>query len=184
MGDLHFPFGWFDTLCINQKDAIEKGKQVQRMAEIYQNADRVLLFPGLHASFPLAIEFIYDFCDQFVQAYNDKSRGSFPQHWLHYSADDLSYEYDIPLRDDEEWTAVRCLLSSPVFRRTWIVQELILAREVRIMIDEQEYPFDMDSSLGSRDFLGMHNQRSLSPVVGQYLGKEADDVMILLRTRL
>ena len=39
------------------------------------------------------------------------------------------------------------------------MQELILARKVRIMIDEQEYPFNMDGSLGFMDFLGMHNQR-------------------------
>jgi hypothetical protein len=162
---------------------IEKGKQVQRMAEIYENADRVLLFPGLHPSFPPAIEFIYEFCGQFVRAYQDESRGSFSQHWLHYSADDLLHEYHIPLPDDDKWTTVRRLLSSPVFRRTWIVQELILAREVRIMINEQEYPFDMDSSIGFREFLGMHNQRSLSPVHGRYLGSESDDIMALLRAR-
>ncbi|KAI3316504.1 hypothetical protein HD806DRAFT_552620 [Xylariaceae sp. AK1471] len=89
----------------------------------------------------------------------------------------------IPLPDDEKWTAVRCLLSSPDFRRTWIVQELILTREVRIMIDELECPFDMDGSLGFRDFLGMHEDRNLSPVQGPYLGSEADDVRTLLRVR-
>ncbi|KAF2108296.1 hypothetical protein BDV96DRAFT_605673 [Lophiotrema nucula] len=130
-----------------------------------------------------AVEFIYDFLSQYGWEFNEL-RGDFPDDWLNYSADDLAYEYDIPLPGDDEWIVVRALLSSPIFRRTWIVQEIILAREVRIMIEELEYPFDMDGSLGFRTFLGMHNQRSLSPVVGRYLGPEADDVMTLLRDRL
>ncbi|KAL8856325.1 MAG: hypothetical protein Q9178_007089 [Gyalolechia marmorata] len=176
-------FLWIGQFCINQNDAIEKGKQVQRMAEIYQGAERVLLFPGLHPSFPLVIKFIFDFINRFVRANNDES-GIFPQRWSLYSADDLSEEYDIPLPDKEEWTAVRCLLSSPVFRRTWIMQELILAREIRIMINEQEYPFDKDGSRDFKDFVAMHHQRYVSDVIGQYLGIEAVDITGLIRTRL
>ncbi|KAL8911108.1 MAG: hypothetical protein Q9172_007730 [Xanthocarpia lactea] len=175
---------WIDQFCINQNDAVEKGKQVQRMAEIYQGADRVLLYPGLHPSFPLAAKFIFDFIDRFYWTYKDKSEGVFRQRWLHSSKEDLSNEYDIPLPEEEEWTAVRYLLSSPVFRRTWIWQELILAREIRIMINEQEYPFDTNCSLGFAELLNMHYERLTSPASGQYLEIEAREVMGLTRTRV
>ena len=177
-------FLWIDQFCINQNDAVDKGKQVQRMAEIYQGAERVLLYPGLHPSFPLAAKFIFDFIGRFFWDYIDKSERVFRQHWLHYSADDLSDEYDIPFPDDEEWTAVRCLLSSPVFRRTWIMQELILAREVWIMIDEQEYQFGIDCGPGLTGFLSMHHERCLSHVTDDYLESKAGAVMRFVGTRL
>ncbi|KAL8911356.1 MAG: hypothetical protein Q9171_003450 [Xanthocarpia ochracea] len=177
-------FLWIDQFCINQNDAVEKGEQVQRMAEIYQGAERVLLYPGLHPSFPLAAKFIFYFIDRFFWTFQDKSERVFRQHWLYHTADDLSDEYDIPLPDDEEWTAVRCLLSSPVFRRTWIRQELILAREIRIMINEQEYPFDMDSSHGFAAFLSMHLERRKSYAFGEYLEADAEEVTGLLQNRL
>ena len=37
---------WIDAICINQSDVDEKSWQVQMMAEIYQNADRVLIWLG------------------------------------------------------------------------------------------------------------------------------------------
>lgn len=39
---------WADAICINQKDPIERGAQVQLMSRIYSQADRVLLWLGRH----------------------------------------------------------------------------------------------------------------------------------------
>jgi len=37
---------WIDSICINQDDAVERGKQVQKMTDIYYNAQRVHVFLG------------------------------------------------------------------------------------------------------------------------------------------
>ena len=37
---------WIDGICINQDDAVERGKQVQKMRDIYYNAQRVHIFLG------------------------------------------------------------------------------------------------------------------------------------------
>jgi hypothetical protein len=37
---------WIDAICINQKDNIEKGQQVQSMAKIYAKANRVTVWLG------------------------------------------------------------------------------------------------------------------------------------------
>ncbi|GAB1311921.1 hypothetical protein MFIFM68171_02131 [Madurella fahalii] len=37
---------WVDAICINQADDREKGEQVRRMAEIYSNANRVIVWLG------------------------------------------------------------------------------------------------------------------------------------------
>ena len=37
---------WADALCINQKDLVERGVQVQLMSRIYSQTDRVLLWLG------------------------------------------------------------------------------------------------------------------------------------------
>ncbi len=37
---------WVDALCINQDDVIERGRQVQRMADIYRQASRVVVWLG------------------------------------------------------------------------------------------------------------------------------------------
>ncbi|PVH77578.1 HET-domain-containing protein, partial [Cadophora sp. DSE1049] len=50
---------WIDAICINQKDEIEKGAQVQQMAEIYSSATRVLIWFGeATKSVPAAFEAI------------------------------------------------------------------------------------------------------------------------------
>jgi len=37
---------WIDSICINQNDAMERGGQIQKMTDIYHNADRVHFFLG------------------------------------------------------------------------------------------------------------------------------------------
>jgi hypothetical protein len=39
-------FIWVDAICINQGDMLEKGRQVQYMAEIYSRASRVIVWLG------------------------------------------------------------------------------------------------------------------------------------------
>ena len=37
---------WIDAICVNQKDLVERSKQVQRMAELFTRAARVVVWVG------------------------------------------------------------------------------------------------------------------------------------------
>jgi hypothetical protein len=65
---------WVDAICINQDDLTERGQQVQRMAQIYSKAARVLVWLGETAPYcDIALETIRIAAEDKMTAYsNDK----------------------------------------------------------------------------------------------------------------
>jgi len=116
---------WVDQVCINQDDLEEKSSQVMRMAEIYSRAGRVLLFPGIDELHAEAIAFIFDFCRSCANTYWDKGLSAFNRAWLSRSSEDLYQLAKIPRPNDVRWVAVRALLSSSCFTRTWIRESIV-----------------------------------------------------------
>lgn len=51
---------WIDAICINQDDIVERCKEVQIMWQIYENATRVIVWPGDSASTNLTSSMLYD----------------------------------------------------------------------------------------------------------------------------
>ncbi|KAK3290286.1 ankyrin repeat-containing domain protein [Chaetomium fimeti] len=95
---------WIDAICINQKDKVEKGLQVQFMAEIYANANRVIVWLGEAASDS----------DQAFEALRQAAREGSTQHYI----------------DEPTEQAIFTLLERPWFRRIWVVQEAAAARQI------------------------------------------------------
>ncbi|PVH92529.1 heterokaryon incompatibility, partial [Periconia macrospinosa] len=93
---------WIDALSINQNDPVEKGHQVQRMGQIYSNAQEVLVWLGerteLHPIF------------QFSKNYLDTRSKRIPPALSKY---------------------VRFYANS-YWRRAWVIQEFLLARNIRL----------------------------------------------------
>ncbi|RMZ21516.1 hypothetical protein D0859_14473 [Hortaea werneckii] len=126
----HRPFGyfWIDAICINQDDVDEKNCQVQMMGEIYEHAECVIASLGEHADDSrLLFEHLGDL-NTAIRAHGtaqekiDFARGSslcVPTFtWLEASAE--SY-----------WT------------RVWIVQELRLARKVKLLCGSHGIDLDV-----------------------------------------
>ncbi|PLB34246.1 HET-domain-containing protein [Aspergillus candidus] len=114
---------WIDAICINQGDLNERSEQVQRMAHIYTQAQRVVVWLGEASSdSKLALERL---CHLGRQNIITKSNFGFrapeaehPDWWLP--------SFDIPF-DDDTWKAISSLLDRAWFQRLWVFQEIQLA---------------------------------------------------------
>jgi hypothetical protein len=93
---------WIDALCINQKDVVERGAQVQLMGSIYRSAGRVIAWLG-------------DECDN----------SNLVMDWI-------GAERPSIFIDDEHrfLNSLQGWVSRDYWSRTWIVQEFLLARDI------------------------------------------------------
>ncbi|KAI1179054.1 heterokaryon incompatibility protein-domain-containing protein [Nemania sp. FL0916] len=173
---------WVDQICINQDDLEEKSAQVARMAEIFTRAERVLLFPGVDELQVHAILFIFDFCNSCAGTYWDEGLTAFKRAWLSRSSNDLYQLAKIPRPNDAEWVAVRALLSSSCFKRTWIIQELALAKEVRLVLVDDEVKFDLENKSGFGSFVTMLHDRCVK-LGNDYVGESLDVVRAMFTVR-
>ncbi|KAL5313158.1 hypothetical protein ACEPPN_018891 [Leptodophora sp. 'Broadleaf-Isolate-01'] len=112
---------WIDAVCINQKDNIERAKQIPLMFEIYQNSARVLVWLGPPTNDIKASRMLCSIVNA-TSGPNLTDKVS--------SRDLLDYMFAEPE------VAVRLLgefLSHPWFERIWIVQEVAAGKKVHIM---------------------------------------------------
>lgn len=105
---------WIDALCINQGDNAEKSHQVQRMGKIYQDAIEVLVWLGVQPD----LDYLFSFIREVVRT-DPSTPPSFSALVSHQ-----------PERVD---IGLRRLCSNAYWHRAWIAQEILLARNVRIM---------------------------------------------------
>ncbi|KAK4129175.1 hypothetical protein N657DRAFT_639741 [Parathielavia appendiculata] len=120
---------WADAVCINQEDLSERTSQVELMARIFANARRVLAWLGWeegeedHRHHLVAVRFIHSFMED-PEANLREARILF-LHKDELSGDDRrKFE-----KQARTWEAVKQFFEIQYFHRTWIVQELGLARE-------------------------------------------------------
>jgi hypothetical protein len=99
---------WIDALCINQEDAKEKERQVQFMGKIYEEADSVIVWLGPTSG---GLERV----DALLEKMGHSSQ---LQSTDHVTGMDKMLER---------------LLSRPWFRRRWIVQEVLLAKQATLL---------------------------------------------------
>ncbi|KAH7130883.1 heterokaryon incompatibility protein-domain-containing protein [Dactylonectria macrodidyma] len=128
---------WVDAVCINQEDMPERISQVEQMARIYAGARRVLAWLGWEEGeegrghTQDAIRFIHSFmedpeaglCDARILLHHDLAD---PAGHLALLSEDDRRRFEEQTR---KWEAVKFFFEIEYFHRTWIVQELGLARE-------------------------------------------------------
>ena len=117
---------WADSVCINQQDIPERGQQVSIMRNIYQNAERVLVWLGLDQHDQASTAFTA-ICS-IVRAWRPKGdRVGFPGYAsLLEPMDDNELASVRAAVGQEAWEALRALFETNYFRRFWIIQELAL----------------------------------------------------------
>lgn len=114
---------WCDAICINQEVTLERNHQVGFMGDIYRNAQKVLVW-----LIPDQI-----FADDMLST--GQQAGSWPDdkkiHCLKLTECDYHFFF----------CHLAAFLRTAHWKRTWIVQEFLLAREVDILCGKSRAPF-------------------------------------------
>jgi len=127
---------WADGVCIKQDDNDEKNHQVRLMSHIFSSATSVFAYLGEETgNSNLALEVMSKIGTVFQR---DRPKGDLapkmsPIEWQ---------EEDFPASGSEELKAVAAICDLPWFRRIWIIQELLLAREVQVVCGKGRLNWD------------------------------------------
>jgi Heterokaryon incompatibility protein (HET) len=102
---------WADAICINQNDTLERNHQVNQMALIYRQAQRVVIWLGTEKSNSrMALNFLRELMDMPM----------------------FVYGHDTSPNSRAKWAALAALCSREYWNRLWIIQEVILAADITI----------------------------------------------------
>ena len=106
---------WVDAICINQEDIAEREQHVCRMAEVYKNALRGLLW--------------MDIPSRAIQHILPLLRRDYPED------ENSAVDFALTLINEADAVTLKeynILCTDSVWRRSWIVQELILSPAVEV----------------------------------------------------
>ena len=124
-------FIWVDALCINQSDNAEKGIQIRNLGSVYRKSERVIVWmgeTGLQDESSPGIDWL-----QSAHALTCKTTG-----WC-----DMSTSSGSGLNGwDARWDDVASILRQEWFVRTWIIQELVLGKNISIVYGQSEIGWD------------------------------------------
>lgn len=120
---------WVDAICIDQQNITEKGREVARMGQIYNNAMQVLVWLGPEdESTPMALEAIKRLSAGVVLTWDHRNCHTIPES----EAEIVQYEPKKSNITPQHWDSLRRLIQRPWFRRLWIRQEVQLASKVLV----------------------------------------------------
>ncbi|KAJ4185076.1 hypothetical protein NW767_013034 [Fusarium falciforme] len=138
---------WVDAICINQEDNEERSKQVQFMHHIFICAEAVYAWVG-QKDYSLAFQTIKTLADEAARHYpsgplpDDRDEQDiygifemppFKLEWLqrYPSLCDETSDAKFPFKNDA-WNSVMDLFLDQYWKRVWIYQEVVLARQLRL----------------------------------------------------
>ncbi|KAI8691839.1 HET domain-containing protein [Fusarium sp. Ph1] len=138
---------WVDAICINQEDNEERSKQVQFMHHIFICAEAVYAWVG-QKDYSLAFQTIKTLADEAARHYpsgtipDDRDEldifgifdmPPFKLEWLQQypSLCDETSDAEFPFKNDA-WNSVMDLFLDQYWKRVWIYQEVVLARQLHL----------------------------------------------------
>lgn len=128
---------WVDAICIDQKNDTEKSKQIVLLAEIFQRSACTFAYIDGEQDHSKAIRMIKQV--QALRLFGPESEAwpadlpRCPSPWM---------ERKIPPPNDSIWKEVRAFFDHAWFRRAWIVQEAVIARNLQVV--HREYLIDWE----------------------------------------
>jgi hypothetical protein len=112
---------WIDALCINQANIHERNHQVKMMKQIYQQAMEVVIWLGKEAdNSNVAMDYI---TNKGLSPLKSKANG-YRRMWT-----------------DDQGKAILALCERNYWRRIWIVQEVIHARNLTVCCGQKTFPW-------------------------------------------
>ncbi|KAF0324120.1 heterokaryon incompatibility protein het-6-like protein [Colletotrichum asianum] len=117
---------WVDAICINQADMQERQEQVAKMGRIYEKASRLVIYLGPDLVPPTS------------------TSSPYPKRHHLQELDSLAERPQLPsaaLSSSTQWT-LSDVLRRQYFRRLWIIQELIMSRNITLRVGNIEFIVD------------------------------------------
>jgi hypothetical protein len=135
---------WIDALCINQDSIDEKNAQLLLMPEIYKTAQSVLVWLGPEEN---DSDLAYFFLNVFFRTeerkykYLDGCRAVADEavrHTAAWRAEQSGSTVTTREFSFTPWRALADLLRRPWFRRVWVIQEVLMGRNVLMICGEHK----------------------------------------------
>ncbi|RTE72596.1 hypothetical protein BHE90_012986 [Fusarium euwallaceae] len=135
-------FIWIDSICINQNNTTERNHQVRLMRKIYSSAKVVLVWLGRSTpKSDLAMDSLASLTHQLLGKSPKTKSQVISQARVLYGQNPTKIGYSYQgdpgalgmVLDAKTGDAIFSLFSRVYWRRIWIIQEVLLAREIRIV---------------------------------------------------
>ncbi|MCJ1247647.1 hypothetical protein MMC30_004862 [Trapelia coarctata] len=123
---------WIDAICINQHHLEEKDVHIPRMSEVYGNSHSVIVWLGEAEDESASV------MDPRTVAGLNERLTNFPS----YTSSTDVVQFGLPATSDPIWQAIGRLCERSWFYRTWVVQEVALARTVNMLCGSQWLGWD------------------------------------------
>ncbi|KAK5458508.1 hypothetical protein LTS15_004590 [Exophiala xenobiotica] len=118
-------FLWIDALCIDQQNLEERNWHVQRMARIYDSAQKTVVWLGMPSEDrrqARGLEFVVELAGAAAGARQGAGAGAAGGAW------------EVMERMEARWRNLLELCRGVYWTRTWIIQEFLRAREVEVVV--------------------------------------------------
>jgi len=129
---------WVDTICINQNNDKDKGRQVQSMRLIYQKAEEVSIWLGVYDEKSLLA---WDLIQAVEGCHGDIE----------------AVKRLIEFSREKQFAALLALFRRDYFWRIWVVQEITCAKKAQIYCGSKEMPWQNFQNI-SRTMQKVHDK--------------------------
>ncbi|KAI2618173.1 HET-domain-containing protein [Hypoxylon sp. NC1633] len=143
---------WIDAICMNQGDRAEVCQQVSVMADIYRSAERVIIWLGASDEFTQPA---FQLMDRLRRLSKEELATIEPQVFDKKSNDALLRSANSP----GHWKALALLFGRTWFTRTWVVQELVLARDTIMLCGS--YTFNWEAIVSVSHFMATRTSSNM-----------------------
>ncbi|RDW63631.1 hypothetical protein BP6252_11176 [Coleophoma cylindrospora] len=152
-------FLWVDAICIDQKNASELNQQLPLMGDIYRGAQTVFVDFG-------------DVQREWYIGYDLMLRTCIVRKMLHESVEELVGEglqerAGLPSSSHVSWHNFAVVFTSPWLQRTWTIQEVVLAKEIRCRYGL--FNFEWDALVSMSHLMGLRGRHVVMNLMSQQM---------------
>jgi hypothetical protein len=136
VGAIKMSYIWIDAICIDQHNVAERNEQVEFMSSIYKAAQNVIIWLGPEDQFTTdSIAAVRRLASIHPSRYNSVSHADF------YQNQASCRKLGIPEMSHFLWLSLTAFFQRSWFKRAWIVQELIFARNAVVVCGDYVLPW-------------------------------------------
>lgn len=181
-------FWWVDAICVNQENLTERGSQVDLMAEIFGKAEKVIVWLGVVSPFNEQAPKFLTTLPSFERSVENRQATGEGEREEESSPQGITTSQAIASLQSQlpQWLSVLHLICRTWFRRVWVLQEAMLARQIEFRLGP--HTILPEQLMAGFQWFGYLVPRyrlfgGLGPTVLEYFRKWTKDSIEVLRIR-